>query len=361
MNKLFIGLVTIILAAFLITGCSDGVLAPESQQSPKTTESAQPSGTANVSPSPKAEAPANKLEEMHETIVKSKPQIHSVLVSRDNELLFEKYYNDNSDKTLHQIRSVTKSFTSALIGIAIQEGFIKDIDQKAADYFPDYITEETDPAVRDITIRHLLTMTSGIPYQYTKYNEWISVANPIERAFGLGTVSSPGERFTYNDPATHILSGILTAATGMQASDFADRYLFQPLQISSYDWPTDPQGNNIGAAELTLTSRDMLKFGQLYLNRGEWEGKQVVPASWVDESVSAKTDGGMPSGGKYGYLWWVSNIGDYESFYAMGYGGQFIYVVPDLKLVAVITSGLSRHYEENKGLVEAYIVPFFEQ
>ncbi|MBH5316912.1 serine hydrolase [Paenibacillus sp. GSMTC-2017] len=352
--RICIGMLILVL---LVTGCTKSAVE-NNKEVPVVIESLQPSTPlSEETESSKETIPPSKFDQLHTYIQDKEQQIRSVIVSRDEDIIFEEYYGDATESTLNHVRSVTKSVLSALIGIAIEEGFIKDIDQKVEEFFPEYMTKETHPQVDEITIKHLLTMTSGIPYNYMNYSSWISADNPIETTLALDLITDPGADFYYNDPGVHILSGIISKTTGMKASDFAEKYLFDELGIHSYEWPTDLQGNNFGPAELELTARDMLKFGQLYLNKGKWNGKTVVPAGWVDESVTAHTDGGLPSGGKYGYLWWVTQVNDYTSYYAMGYGGQFIYIIPELDLVTVITSGLDRHYEGNKMLVEQFVIP----
>ena len=317
---------------------------------------------------------SNTLKELDSTITDSYPWITSTLVLRHGNIVFEKYYNGNTKESLNEIRSVTKSFTSALIGIALDRGDLESIDQKAVDFFPEYVSSATDPKIKEISIKNLLTMTSGIPYDFNRYGSWRAQDNLIKSALEAVPVSQPGDVFNYSDPGAHLLSGILSKAVKMKTSEYAVKYLFNELDISKFTWPADNQGYNIGAAELTLRTRDMAKFGQLYLNGGKWKDRQVVPAEWVSQSTSKQTNGGAPSLVNYGCLWWVTKHtdhpvsfpgyggqfimdDDYPAYYAMVYGGQFIYVVPDLDLVVVITSSLENHHEENRGIVTQYIIP----
>jgi CubicO group peptidase (beta-lactamase class C family) len=298
------------------------------------------------------------LKDMDKYVTKYMSQITSIMVLRKGNIVFEKYYQGN-EHSLREIRSVTKSLLSSLIGIAIKERFINSVDQKVIHFFPQYKNSIIDQQVNEITVKNLLTMTSGIPYSYSVevYDQWRRGENLIRSAFVNKLVSEPGQVFNYNDPGVHILSGIISKSTNMRADLFAGNYLFGELGIEHYTWATDNQGNNIGCSELKLSTRDMAKFGQLYLNKGKWGEKQIIPQSWVEESTNKQNEGGAPSGENYGYLWWVTGIEGHSSFFAMGYGGQFIYVIPDMEIVTVITSTLEAHHEENRDIISKFIIP----
>ncbi len=300
------------------------------------------------------------LKELHDDIKNKFPHITSALVLRHGNIIFEEYYNGATVDSLHQIRSATKSIFSALIGIAIKEGDLQNVEVKAVDFFPEYVTPEMDARINNISLKHLLTMTSGIPYDFMMYMQWlqwIQFDNPIDGLFTETLESQPGDKFNYNDPGVHMLSAILSKASKVKASDYAEKYLFNELGINNYAWPTDSHGNNIGCAELILRTRDMAKFGQLYLNKGKWKDKQVIPLGWIEQSTTAQTEGGAPGGDRYGYLWWITRIEDYSVYYAFGFGGQLIYVVPGLDIVTVITSDLHGPHLENKTIVGNYIIP----
>jgi CubicO group peptidase (beta-lactamase class C family) len=173
----------------------------------------------------------------------------------------------------------------------------------------------------------------------------------------MTSIHPPGTTFAYNTPAAHLLSGVLTKATGMSMTDFAQQVLFTPLGITPGDWPTDPDGYYAGAHALHLRARDMAKFGYLYLNHGLWDGQQIVPAEWVDASTKRESVGGFPQEVGYGYLWWVTQEAGHDAYFAAGYGGQYIEVIPDLELVVVITSNLDGLHITNRDLVSRFIVP----
>lgn len=286
----------------------------------------------------------------------------SFVVVRHGKIVLEKYFNGFDKETYTNVYSVTKSVMSALTGIAIDQGYIKGVDEKAADFFPEYYNVQSEPLKKQITIKHLLTMTPGF---VEDLNTWRTSKNLIESAVNLPLKFKPGEEFQYANSATHLLSGILTKATKMSAMEFAGKNLFGPLNMAVQQWSADPQGYNIGPSELYLTPRSMAKFGLLYLNNGVWEGKQVVPLQWVKESIRKwvdfdrdKTDKSNPG---YGYLWWMRNEGSHFVYFASGYGGQYICIIPDLDIVVVVTSLPDRQLsftDDNRRYVLAnYVIP----
>jgi len=360
-SKVFLVACYLVLTVFLI-GCSKSTKESEfdtmnldTSEIEAYTDSEEPLNKTKIE---ELGMDADILKELDNDIKTNYTQINSAMVLRHGNTVFEEYYNGTTMESLNDIRSVTKSFTSALIGIAILRGDIKSVEQNVVEFFPEYITEETDPKIKDITIKHLLTMTSGIPYDFMRYQYWRMNENPIGSLFESVLESQPGEEYKYNDPGVHLLSGIITKVSGMSAGEYAEKYLFSPLGIEDFTWPTDYQGNNIGCAELTLQTRDLAKFGQLYLNKGMWNGKQIISSEWIDESAKKHSDGGPPSMEEYGYLWWRTKVEDYSAYFAMGYGGQFIYVIPELDIVAVVTSNIWQgHHEENRELIGKYVIP----
>jgi CubicO group peptidase (beta-lactamase class C family) len=240
---------------------------------------------------------------------------------------------------------------SALIGIALREGYIHSLNQKLVEFYPEYITPTSDPRIKDITIEHLLTMTSGFEQEPSLGEDWFKsmLEQPVS--------DEPGQVFHYNSAAEHLLSGILTRSTHLTALEFANKHLFQPLGIPLPSWETDPQGNNVGGDGLSLRPRDMAKIGYLYLHQGLWDGQQLVPAEWVQASTEEHAKADFWSG-SYGYLWWVTALEGHGAYYAAGFGGQYIYVIPDLDLVVVITGNGSAFPEFSKYLdiVQLFVV-----
>jgi CubicO group peptidase (beta-lactamase class C family) len=231
-----------------------------------------------------------------------------------------------------------------------------------------------DSAKASIKIRHLLSMSSGLSGNdlpnVLEYNNWYNAPNQLEYTLNLPMVHVPGQVFGYNTGASHLTSAILTQAGGTSAFQFARQYLFQPLGIADHQWQTDKQGIYIGGAGLYLTPRDMLKIGQLYLNRGMYNGVRVVSEGWIEKASTFKitTDGIEPFGPSYGYFWWVGSSGVHNHFFANGYGGQFIVVVPDLRLIVVATNTWSnvptgvanQQWYDTLDLIMNKIIPLYE-
>ena len=271
-------------------------------------------------------------------------RINSFLIAKDNYILAEKYYNNYNQTSLHNTYSCTKSVTSALIGIAIDNNYIS-LDQPILDFFPDYTFKAVTPWKSLITIEHLLTMTSGLKFDelsipYTDPdNPFIQMINSddwVTFVLDKPVVYYPGTVFTYSSGNSHVLSAILHNATGTDTLSYAAQYLFGPMGISKDDihWETDPQGIFVGGAWLHMTSRDMAKFGLLYLNEGTWGTTQVVPSHWVKTSTEPLVY--IEDYADYGYHWWV----DKNMYFAEGYKGQFICIIPQMGLVVVLTADI---------------------
>lgn len=277
--------------------------------------------------------------------------IHSVLVVRNGYLVLEAYFYPWHQNRRHDIYSCTKSFTSALVGIAVDEGHLS-LDQKVLDFFPGREVVNDDARKRAMTVAHLLTMRSGLdwPESSVSYSSSDNILGQMFRSddwvqFVLDRpmVAQPGAVFNYNSGASHLLAAIFEQATGESMWVFAVKRLFGPLGISRVHWSFDPDGVTFGAGGLHMLPRDMTKFGYLYLQGGVWEGEQIVPADWVEASTSA-------SG--YGYQWWMLKNGGYAAF---GYKGQRIVVVPDRDLVVVVTGDFPAATAQF--LIDAYVVP----
>ncbi len=296
------------------------------------------------------------LRQLDQYVQDKLPNIDGVLVVHRGYVVFEKYYKGADADLKFEFASVTKSVTSALIGIALQKGYLRSLDQTVNDFFPEALTN-ADPRVKTISVKNLLTMTPGFAWSEESAWSWPRDGDWISYILTIPMGSAPGEKFVYTSPAAHLLSGILTKTTWMSALDFADKYLFGPLGIREREWLTDGQGRNTGAHGLFLRMRDAAKIGFLYLNQGVWGGRQLIPAKWIEDSTRKQSEGGFPEYTGYGYLWWVTNDSGYEAFYAAGYGGQYVYVVPDLDLVVVIVSKNDLPHPENKTIVGQFVIP----
>jgi CubicO group peptidase (beta-lactamase class C family) len=275
--------------------------------------------------------------------VQTRPELNTVLIVRHGRIVFEYYAQGYHQQSYQLLQSMTKSVISTLIGIALQQGYLHELDQRWEDFFPEYFTAETDVKKKQITLRHLLKMTSGLNPDTIAYpgrfgenpKDWVRFA--IEKP----TIAPPDRFFMYCSLGSHLLSCILTRATGMSTLEFARKYLFAPLGIASdeqagFEWETDPQGYYIGGARMRLKARDAAKIGYLYLNKGQWEGTQIISPDYAVEAMRAHSGGGPPEAASYGYHWWVTEQDGHHSFFAAGFGGQYIQVIPDLELVLVI-------------------------
>jgi CubicO group peptidase (beta-lactamase class C family) len=301
---------------------------------------------------------------MEAEIDRNYPNLYSILVQQNGAIIYEKYYQGHKENTYTHVFSVTKSVMSALVGIALDKGLIKSLDQPIADFLPDYFPNPDKYNKKEITIRHALTMTSGLTPTDQTLNRWM--ASPDWFAY---TIDQPkdfpaGQKFSYNTGLTHLLSGVITKASGMSTKDFADKYLFSPLGITNYRWETDPRGYYGGGHLLYLTPRDMTKFGQLYLQHGMWNGLQVVSEKWAEESTRAQIR--IDDITSYGYLWWIYSTYDsvnkkaLPTYAARGLGNQHIIVIPERDLVVTITCDLDKLSTDRSDpgeMVEKFILP----
>ncbi len=303
--------------------------------------------------------------------------VHAVLIARHGKLVFEQYFT-GADEHLgrlagtvafgpavrHDERSVTKSVVSLLIGIAIDRGWIKSVDAPVFSFFPEYAALRT-PEKSRITIRDLLTMSSGlewheidVPYTSDDNSENMmdSASDPLRVALAPPMAAEPGQVWNYNSGSTEILGAILKKATGKDIDELAAALLFAPLNITDVEWYRHPDGLPHAAGGLRLRPRDLAKIGQLILQRGAWNGLQIVPASWIDAATSPQIMGEALY--FYGYQFWLGrsllNKRDVAWASAVGLGGQRIYVVPELDMVVVVNSGMYR--SERQGLVPLRIL-----
>ena len=289
------------------------------------------------------------------------PRLYSFLVSRHGTLIVERYFNGARAARPANIKSASKSVISALVGIAIDRGHIAGVRQPISSFFPELL--EGDARKRQITVEDLLTMRSGLESTSSRnYGAWVLSQNWVRYALSRSLVAEPGTSMEYSTGNTHLLSAILTKATGASTWQFAQRTLAEPLGFSLAQWPRDPQGVYFGGNDMLLTPRQMIAFGELYLNRGRVNGRQVVPAVWVDASLVPRARSRW-SEQLYGYLWWIRDLAGHRAYYAWGYGGQFMFIVPELDLVVVTTSSTASG-DERRGhqravldLVERFVIP----
>ncbi|UCG85002.1 MAG: serine hydrolase [Gemmatimonadota bacterium] len=263
------------------------------------------------------------------------------LVARNGVLVLEEYFNAIGPDSTMDVRSVTKSFTSALIGIAIDRGLISSTDDTLGMYLIPDVVDVLDPDKAAISIHHLLTMSAGFQWQQGRlgsdFADWYLSNDHVQFVLDKPMIATPGTTFAYSDGMAHLLSVVLTEATGRNADEFAAEHLFAPLGIAERTWLRGNRGYNFGGVRLQLSLRDMWMFGELYLNQGRAGVTRVVSEAWVQRSTQAHlaTDGYSPFGPEYGYLWWIGEGAPHEFYFANGYGGQFIVVVPATRMVIV--------------------------
>lgn len=295
--------------------------------------------------------------------------VHAIIIERDGQLIFENYFDGFDQKwgdplgqrsmtyeSLHDLRSISKSVVSALVGIAVDEGKIQSLDQPAVTWFPEYPELDT-PDRRRVTLAHVLTMTSGlewneeVPYNDPRNDEikMTRSAEPLRYALSRPFVLAPGADYNYNGGLTQVMAAILVRATKTSLQDYARTRLFEPLGITEFEWVGELAGMPAAASGLRLRARDLAKIGSLYLHGGKWNGKQVIPAKWVEASTrrqfrfSRRT--GPDAGGQfgYGYFWWYNcystSVGLIEARTAVGNGQQRVFVLPGLNMVVTIFAG----------------------
>jgi CubicO group peptidase (beta-lactamase class C family) len=284
----------------------------------------------------------NSLDVVYNHVQNSGASIRSLLVIRHGILVAEEYFTpqlyDVDD--VHILFSVTKSFVSCLIGIAIKEGFIDNTSQLLLDFFPDMTIENMTAWKEAITLEDVLMMRSGFQWDEDNYEEdndffrMRASPNWVQYVLDRPMANEPGSTFYYNSGNSHLLSAIVNVTTGMSPLAFADQYLFGPLGITTRVWLPDPQGINFGGSNLNLKPRDMAKLGLLYLNNGTWDGQEIVTEDWVSRSNSGPAT--PYAGTSYGYQWWLDDSAGWYS--ARGYNGQFIYVIEEHDITVVFTS-----------------------
>lgn len=294
--------------------------------------------------------------------------VRAIVVLAEGRTVFERYY-DSAATDYWNVASVTKSVLSTLVGIAVAEGQIR-LDEPLSQLLPAHASV-MKPDVARVTLRQVLTMTAG--FSGTLAADDLRFMDEPDWARGVlqRQVRPPGRTFSYSSAGSHLLSAILAARTGMSVLDYARARLFDPLGIrtrpafegvaepgaidayerAGFAWPVDPQGRHLGWAYLKLRPVDMAKIGTLYLDGGRWEGDQILPRAWVRDATTAQVATG--SGGAaeaYGYQWWVTTAAGDPAFFALGYGGQLIAVVPRRQLVIAVSTEFTLNDPSSSGI-----------
>ncbi|RAK68328.1 serine hydrolase domain-containing protein [Hymenobacter edaphi] len=309
------------------------------------------------------------------------PHISSVVVARHGKLAYEQYYHGASAATLHDTRSATKTITGMLVGLAIEHRYLPGVQQPVLRYFRDKKRlANPDPRKDRLTVEDLLTMSSILECddenQFSRGNEermylvedWHRFALELPVRGFAAWVTKPadapyGRSFSYCTAGVTLLGGLLERATHQKVDAFAAQYLFGPLGIGAVEWQYTPLGTAQTGGGLQLRSRDFLKLGQLYLNQGQWNGRQLLPAEWVRASLAPHASVGR-DGLEYGYLWWLQNYGSAQqpipAALMMGNGGNKIGLFPTLDMVVVITStgyGSGKAHQQSDTMLRRYLVP----
>jgi CubicO group peptidase (beta-lactamase class C family) len=280
------------------------------------------------------------LSDLPGTLAEKYPTVRALVLARGDCPVFEYYRNNISAETRSQVYSVTKSVLSILVGIAIDDGYLR-LDEKLSEIFPEAFDKNVDPLARNIRVRDLLTKTAGF-------------AEAGEGDFRIGSPTSglwqwmlnrpvkypAGTHFRYDGIGSDLLSVLLSRAIKQNAGNFAQQKLLDPLQITNYDWISDTEGHLHGEDGLSLTARDMAKIGMLYLRDGRWGDRQIVSDTFVRDSTTRQNDGGPPVNAGYGYHWWISKT-NLDAFFAAGIKSQLIYVAPKLDLVVAVSADSS--------------------
>jgi CubicO group peptidase (beta-lactamase class C family) len=291
------------------------------------------------------------------------PRLHSLLVSHRGQLTLEYYAKGHSATRLANIKSASKSIIAALVGIAIERRLIPGLNEPIVRWFPE-LRKDPDTRKQTITLEHLLTMRSGLDSTSgSEYGRWVTSGNWVRYALNRPMVSDPGTSMEYSTGTSHVLSAILTKATKRSTHQFAAESLAKPLGITLARWTRDPQGIYFGGNEMLMTPRQMIRLGELYLNRGRAGPQQVVPAEWVEQSCTPRTRSRWDSDREYGYGWWIQEFNGHRACFAWGFGGQYIMVFRDLDLVVAITSSTTVS-DERRGyrrqlfdLLEQHVLP----
>ena len=290
--------------------------------------------------------------------IENRPIFWSFLVLRHGAIVSEHYFNGAEALHSNNVHSASKSVLGAVTGIAIEQGYLSGLAQPISGLLPEHFATIDDPAKESNTVGQLLTMSSGFAwvedsteYQIEDEPDW------VQAILDLPLAATPGDAFNYSTGNTHLLSAVLTEATGRSTCQYAHEVLLGPLGITAEHWGRDPQAYFSGGCNVYLTPRELARFGQVILDGGMWAGEPLVPALWVDESIAAQMD--AVEGYSYGYLYWLTRIAGHDVAIAWGYGGQLVYVIPSLEMVVVFTTNTRDYYPDydGYGILEQYLIP----
>ena len=345
------GVLGLLCFIILAPSCEEQNLLPETGYNwPEKERSYWPTRGWETAPMEEHQVDPEKMNKA-DRFAGADPLARALIVVKDGYLVFEKYYGDGDTARCSNLWSVTKSFSSALVGILLDQDYVVSTHQLMAALMPDY------PQFNDITLHHVLTMSTGLKWEEEgkPWVDWIFSDDWVAEALARGSFTEPGKTFKYSSGNSHFLTALIHYKTGMSTGSFARQYLFDPLGIEfeeledkitytsweeyleplDHTWRKDPLGIETASFGLYLTAREMAKLGYLYLNRGKWENRPLISESWIDLSTREyMTD--IYGRYSYGYQWFITLVDGVPSFLASGFGGQIIGVVPALDLVVVI-------------------------
>ncbi|MFT4605532.1 MAG: CubicO group peptidase (beta-lactamase class C family) [Rhodothermales bacterium] len=288
--------------------------------------------------------------------------LNSLLIWHQDSLVVEAYFRGMGESRRVNIKSASKSVLSALVGIAVADGDLDSLDRPLADFLPEYFRSGAADK-NEISLRHALTMKTGLETtSFANYGAWVSSSDWVRFQVDQPLECEPGACWSYSTGTSHLVAVILSRTTGQSLHAYAQERLFGPMGIAIPTWDRDPQGNFLGGNNMALRPKDLLAFGRLYLQDGQWNGKQILSADWIRDSWG--NYGRSPwNGNRYGYFWWNRDLAGERVWFAWGYGGQFVFVVPRLDLVVVMTASLVNrpagvnHNARVYDLLEDFILP----
>lgn len=268
------------------------------------------------------------------------PTLQSIVIGAPDGPVYAHHAAGAAPNRPANVKSITKSVVSAVVGVLLRDLLLDSVDRRVSDLLPEAFTRRIERSKHAITVEHLLTMTSGLDWLENGHmvRYWLESPDPTAFTLRLPLFHTPGTVFKYSNFAAHLLSAIVTRLTGNTLAAFAERHLFAPLGLAAAGWPALADGFSDGASNLQLRPEDLARFGCLYLDDGRWKGAELIPRQFVASSTRRHVEGNHPEHTAYGYLWWVQEHGPARGYFASGYGGQRIHVLPKLRRVIVITA-----------------------
>ena len=294
--------------------------------------------------------------------------VYGIVIIRHSKIAAEKYFNGKNYNSNQTIRSVSKSFLSALVGIAVDRGLLK-LDQKLIDFFPEYVSVIKDERIKDITLGQVIKMRAGFKTDEEIYFSFTGSDNWAKTILSYDLDFNPGSKMEYSTAGSHLMAVALTKAVGMSLEDFAKTNLFDPMGIKLKNWLKDPQGYCFGGNDMYFTIRDMAVLGYLYLNNGKMNDQQIVTEDWVKKSIVSYSGTSTNTWGKlskygYGYFWWTGEVSGQKIFTGLGHGGQYVLCVPELDMIIATQSFPDSDWEQadvqERGVLDIisdYIIP----